>query len=189
MQTSFRDNAIQRNRLLLKLTLLWAMGSTIAVLVLAALCFYVIAHHETHWLPVCTGEELSIGGSSYSPGYLKEMTAKAADLRLTYNPETIESRYKALSHLIPANHAEAFQRLLEAEKGAVFSKDMSSVFYAERIDVDVHHAQGQISGQLVRTSHGLPLNPQQKTYLLQFSFKNGLLGLESIKEITDDKRH
>ena len=188
MQTSYRDNAVLRNRLLLKLTLLWAMGSTISVIVLTLLCFYLVKHQETHWLPVCVGDEFSIGGSSYSPQYLKEMTQKAADLRLTYNPETIESRYKMLTHLIPANHQEAFKRLLDSEKSTVLSKNISSVFYAknESISVDVQHATGKIEGELVRTSHGLQLNPKHKAYLLQFSFKNGLLGLESIKEIVDE---
>ena len=63
MQTSFRDNAIGRNRLLFKLTLLWAMSSTLAVIVLACLCFYVVGHQQTHWLPVCTSADFSIGST------------------------------------------------------------------------------------------------------------------------------
>ena len=189
MQTNFRDDAIARNRLILKLTLLWALGSTMAVMVLALLCFYVIKHKETHWLPVCTGAELSIGDSAYSPEYLAEMTKKAADLRLTYNPETIDARYRMLSHLMPANHQEAFKQLLDIERQTVITKNMSSVFYAAHVSVDVSHAQGTIEGELVRTSHGLQLKPRHKTYQLQFSFKNGLLGLQSIKEITDASPH
>lgn len=189
MQTSFRDNAIAKNHFLLRIMLLWALCTTAAVIVMSGLCFYVVTHKQTHWLPICTGSEFSIGDSAFSPTYLKEMTQKAADLRLTYNPETIESRHKTLSHLIPANHLDAFKRLLDAEKNTVLSKNISSVFYAEEVLVDVQHATGKIKGQLVRTSHGLQLKPQHKTYLLQFSFKNGLLGLESIKELIDETRH
>lgn len=188
MQTSFRDNAINRNRLLLKLALLWAMGSTLAVITLAFLCFYVVKHQETHWLPVCVGAEFSVGERSFSPEYLKEMTQKVADLRLTYNPETIESRSQTLMRLTTASHQEAFKRLLDDEKKAILSKNISSVFYAASIEVDVQHVTGKIEGELVRTSHSLQLTPQHKTYLLQFSFNNGLLGLQSIKEIVDDKR-
>ncbi len=189
MQTSFRDNAVTRNRVLLKLTLIWAMGSTVAVISLTFLCFYLVMHKQTHWLPLCTGAEFSMSDSAYSASYLKEMTQKAADLRLTYNPETIEARFLTLSHLIPANHQEALNRLLDSEKTTVIKKNMSSVFYADAIAVDVQHAQGRISGQLIRTSHGLQLSPKPKTYLLQFSFNNGLLNLLSIKEIVDATRH
>ncbi|MDP1615085.1 MAG: TraE/TraK family type IV conjugative transfer system protein, partial [Methylococcales bacterium] len=83
MNTSFRDNAIAKNRLLLKVSLTWALSSTFAVIILIALNFYTLLHRQVHWLPVCTGAEFSIGDKTYSPEYLKEMTQKVADLRLT----------------------------------------------------------------------------------------------------------
>lgn len=183
MNTSFRDNAIAKNRLLLKVSLAWALSSTFAVIILIALNFYTLLHRQVHWLPVCTGAEFSIGDKAYSPEYLKEMTQKVADLRLTYNPETIDARYTQLSHLIPANYQESFTRLLDAERKTVHEKNVSSVFYDEKVSVDVANNQGQIEGLLYRTSHGLQLKPQHKIYRVQFSFKNGLLTLVSIQEI------
>ncbi|HAU0661248.1 TPA: conjugal transfer protein TraE [Legionella pneumophila] len=183
MNTSFRDNAIAKNRLLLKVSLAWALSSTFAVIILIALNFYTLLHRQVHWLPVCTGAEFSIGDKAYSPEYLKEMTQKVADLRLTYNPETIDARYTQLSHLIPANYQESFTRLLDAERKTVHEKNVSSVFYDEKVSVDVANNQGQIEGLLYRTSHGLQLKPQHKIYRVQFSFKNGLLNLVSIQEM------
>lgn len=183
MNTSFRDNAIAKNRLLLKVSLAWALSSTFAIIILIALNFYTLLHRQVHWLPVCTGAEFSIGDKAYSPEYLKEMTQKVADLRLTYNPETIDARYTQLSHLIPANYQESFTRLLDAERKTVHEKNVSSVFYDEKVSVDVANNQGQIEGLLYRTSHGLQLKPQHKIYRVQFSFKNGLLTLVSIQEI------
>ena len=189
MQTSFRDHAIAKNRLLFKLTLLWAIATTVAVLALSALCCYAMLHRQVHWLPICTQTEFSIGESAYSPSYLKQMTEKVADLRLTYNPETIDARYAMLIHLLPANYQESFKKLLDTEITTVHEKGISSVFYAEQIAVDISHHQGQIAGLLYRTSHGLQLNPQHKTYQIQFSFNHGLLALNSIKEISDAKHH
>lgn len=185
MQTSWRDNAVAKHKLLLKLTLAWAMSASVGVVILASFCFYAITHRQIHWLPVCTGSEFSIGDAAYSPEYLKKMTEKVADLRLTYNPETIESRNTVLIHLIPANHQEAFKRVLDTERKTVVDKNISSVFYAEHVSVDLKLNQGQIDGLLYRTSHGLQLQPKHKTYTIQFSFKNGLLGLESVKEMSN----
>ncbi|WP_058495580.1 TraE/TraK family type IV conjugative transfer system protein [Legionella drozanskii] len=184
MNTSFRDNAIAKNRLLFKLTLIWALSSTLAVIVLSALNFYTLLHRQVHWLPMCTGAEFSLGDKAYSPQYLKEMTQKVADLRLTYNPETIDTRYTMLSHLIPANYQESFTKLLDAERKTVHEKNISSVFYSERVSVDVNKNQGQIEGLLYRTSHGLQLKAQHKIYRLQFSYSEGLLNLASIQEIS-----
>ena len=183
MNISFRDNAIARNRLFLKLTLVWALSGTFAVIVLAVLNCYTLMHRQVHWLPMCTGDEFSIGASSYNPAYLKKMTQKVADLRLTYNPETVESRYTLLADMIPASHQESFTRLLDSERKTIQEKKVSSVFYGEKVLVDVAKNQGQIEGLLYRTSHGLQLKPQHKTYRVQFSFQNGLLNLVSIQEI------
>ena len=189
MQTTYRDDAIAKNRLLFKFTLLWAMSTTLAVIVLSLLCLYAMKHRQVHWLPICTGLEFSIGDSAYTPAYLKQMTEKVADLRLTYNPETIDARYRTLIHLIPGNTQESYKKLLDREIATVHEKNISSVFYAERLAVDVKTNQGQIAGLLYRTSHGLELKPQHKTYQIQFSFKNGTLGLQSVKELNDAKHN
>jgi conjugal transfer pilus assembly protein TraE len=78
---------------------------------------------------------------------------------------------------------------LNIEITTVHEKNISSVFYAEKVAVDVAHHQGQISGLLYRTSHGLQLNPQHETYQIQFSFAHGLLSLNSIKEASDATHH
>ncbi len=185
MQTSYRDHAIAKNRLLFKLTLLWAIATTFAVVALSILCFYALSHREVHWLPMCVENEFSLGESTYSPSYLKQMTEKVADLRLTYNPDTIDARYAMLTHLLPANTQESFKKLLDTEITTVHEKNISSVFYAENVAVDVVHHQGQIAGLLYRTSHGLQLNPQHKTYQIQFSFQQGILALNAMKEVSD----
>ena len=130
-----------------------------------------------------------MGDATYSPTYLKEMTEKVADLRLTYNPETIESRYALLLHLTPANRQEGFKRLLDSEREVVIAKNISSVFYVEKVTVDVKRVEGKLEGLLYRTSHGLQLQPEHKTYQLQFNYKNGLLGLLSIKEMVNATEH
>lgn len=183
MNTSFRDDAIAKNKLILRLTLIWALSSTLAVIILSGFCVYTLTHRQIHWLPVCTGGDFSIGMSTYSPSYLRKMTKKVADLRLTYNPETIEARHAMLLHLVTAKHQDSFNKQLDTEHIAVHEKNVSSVFYDEKISVDVFHHQAQIEGLLYRTSHGLQLKPQRKRYQVQFSFTNGLLELLSIKEV------
>jgi conjugal transfer pilus assembly protein TraE len=185
METTFRDDAIARTRLMLKLAIAWGFSSSLAVIALSVLCWYAVKHRETHWLPLCTGSELSIGERSYSPSYLKEMTLKVADLRLTYNPETINPRYEQLVHLVPANQQEAFKKVLEPEVATVKEKNISSVFYTEKVEVDVAKHAARIEGLLYRTSHHLQLNPERKIFVLQFSFSNGLLWPQSIKEISE----
>lgn len=187
MNTTYRDNAILKSRILLKMALLWAGFASVAVLVLSGLCFYLLKHKQTHWLPVCVPSGFDISESDYSPSYLKEMAKKAITLRLTYNPETVESRFTALVHLIPADRQEAFKKILDVEAKAVKEKNISSVFYEDEIAMDLNRGQVKIKGTINRTSHGLQIKPKYKQYLLQFSFNNGVMWLKSVKEITDEK--
>ncbi|RUQ96648.1 TraE/TraK family type IV conjugative transfer system protein [Legionella septentrionalis] len=187
MDTDYRDNAIVRSQLLLKMTLVWALSSSLAVVVLSFLCLYAFKHKQVHWLPVCGVSEFNLSESNYSPSYLKEMAIKVINLRLTYNPETVDSRFMSLIHLIPASRQEAFKKILDAEREAVQEKNISSVFYEEEIAADTALQQVKINGFLYRTSHGLQVKPQYKTYLLTFSFKDGVLWPESVKEIENAK--
>lgn len=183
MNREFRDNVLLKNKVLLNVALAWALSATLAVAILGGLCFYVINNKETHWLPICTEEGLFLSNSTYSPSYIKEMTKKVIQLRLTYNPETIASRFNSLVHLIPASHQEAFKTLLDAEIAVAKDKNISSVFYEEAIEIDVNTLQAKVKGILNRTSHGLEVKPQIKMYLVEFAHKKGLMWPKAIKEI------
>lgn len=185
MDTRFRDDAIAKNRLALKLTFLWALLSSMSLILVTLLCFYGIKHQNVRWLPLC-GVDFEVGDLAYSPSYLQEMAKKVADLRLTYNPETVASRFNALVHLAPINKQEPLKKVLDQEIKTIIRKNISSVFYSQKISVDIKHHQANIEGELCRLNHGLEMKPEHKTYLLTFTFKDGLLSPDSIKDITHD---
>lgn len=187
MDTNYRDDAILRARLLLNMTLVWAISVSVAVIILAGLCWYAFKHKSVHWLPVCASAEFSVSDMDYSPSYLKGMTKKVMNLRLTYNPETVQARFLSLLHLMPANRQEGFKKILDEDAQVILEKNISSVFYEEDIAVDVKLHQAKIKGFLYRTSHGLEVKPQYKTYLVTFGFKNGVLWPESVKEVEHEK--
>lgn len=183
MNRLFRDNVLLKNKVLLNLTLAWALSATIAVFILGGLCFYVVKNKETHWLPICAEDGYFLGNSSYSPSYIKDMTKKVIQLRLTYNPETVASRFTSLVHLIPASHQEAFKKILDSEVSVVKEKNISSVFYEDGIEIDLSNVQAKVKGTLNRTSHGLEVKPQHKEYLVQFAYLQGMMWPKSIQEV------
>lgn len=188
MDTSFRDNAIERCQLLLKMALAWALSMSIVVIILSGLSFYAFKHKQVHWLPVCTASAFSLGETAYSPSYLKEMSKKVMDLRMTYNPETVASRFVSLLHLIPVERQEDFKKILDEEVKTVQNKNISSVFYEEVIAVDSKLHTAKVKGYLHRTRAGLQIKPQYKLYQIQFAFKDGMLWPRSIQEIQDENR-
>ena len=188
MDTNVRDNALAKSRLLLNLTLIWALGSSLLAIILVFLCSYLVLHKETHWIPICVSEKFQISEKSYSPSYLKDMAERVVDLRLTYNKDNTQSRFNTLLMLTDVAHQGAFKELLDNEQKTIENKDVSSVFYVNETSVDITHQKAQVRGVLHQASRGIALKPEFKIYELKFSYKSGLLGLLSMQEVNDDKR-
>jgi conjugal transfer pilus assembly protein TraE len=185
MKTDFRNNQLSKQRMMVLMTLCWAVSATLGVVFLGSLCLYLAKTQQTHWLPVCTESELTLGASSYSPSYMKEMAKKIMNLRLTYNPETVEGRFASLAYLIPAKEQQAFKKLLDEEALSIKENEISSVFYEENFAPDLKLNQAKIDGELHRAKHGVWLEPKKARYLIQFSFNQGQLWPQSIKELDD----
>jgi len=187
METRFRDDALARNQLALRVTFVWAVIASASLLIVGIMGLQLYKHKETHWLPLCTDGAFSIGESSYSSSYLQQMAKKVADLRLTYNPETVVSRYRVLTHLATPSMQEALNQQLRIEISAIKKKNISSVFYPESIAVDTAHNSAKLKGLLHRSSHGLQLSPVPKIYLIKFVFQSGVLSPVSIEEVSHEK--
>ena len=183
MEISYRDDAISKNKRLLKLSIVWALMASFSLVLMIMLCFYLIVHKETHWLPFSSNTPFSIGEKSFSPSYLREMSEKIASLRLTYNADIIDERYQQLLHFVEIDKAEAFKKILHQEAKTVHEKNISSVFYMEKLSVIPNESKVILKGTLSRTSHGLMIEPKNKTYVMQFSYSGGLLWLHSIKDM------
>ena len=187
MDTGFRDNTIAKNRLVLRLTFIWAIATSLVSVILAGLCFYVVVHKETHWLPMCTRGQYQISQKYMSPNYIRDIAERVVDLRLTYNKDTVESRFDALLMLIEPSHMESLKNLLKDEQKTIIAKDIASVFYVEEIALDIPHQRAKIHGKLIQTSHGIALPDALKTYELTYTYKSGLISILSMKEVADEK--
>lgn len=183
MDTKFRDDAISRSRLAFRVTLVWAILSSASLLVVSIMSFHLYQSKPVRWLPVCGMNEFSLSTNAYSPSYLRQMAKKVADLRLTYNPETIESRYSTLVKIAEPSAQEALSKLISAEIEVIKKKNISSVFYPEKVKIDTAHHVAQVEGSLQRSTRGLLIKPVYKAYQINFSFHEGELSLVAIKEM------
>ena len=115
------------------------------------------------------------------------MAKKVADLRLTYNPETIESRYGALLRIAEPRAQEELAKILNNEINVIKEKNISSVFYPEKVKIDSVHHVAQLDGLLQRSTRGLLIKPVYKAYQINFAFHEGELSPVAIKEIQSEK--
>lgn len=184
MITGKRDNIIARQQRLIRLTFGWAVSSSVAVILLIGLSGYAFLSRPIKLVPM-TGNTMAISDINYSPEYLLDSAKKILQLRLTFNPSTIQQQYRELVNVTAIAFQEKLKEKLHQEIDVVNHKEIASVFYVTDSHVDVSRHFAVISGDLLRSSHGIALTPEQKRYEVQFGF-NGSLALQSIKEITNE---
>lgn len=187
MDIRFRDNTLAQNRLILRLTFIWALSSSLIAIILVFLCVYINSSRETHWLPMCLSGQYQISQRHASPNYIKDVIEHAIDLRLTYNKDTVESRFDAFLMLVAPNQVESLKALLKEEQKTIIAKDIASVFYIERITLDVSKHKAVAHGKLVETSHAVTLPDAHKVYELSYQYHAGLISILSMKEVHDEK--
>lgn len=166
---------------------MWAISTSVVAVILAGLCFYMLLHKETHWLPMCSSGQYQISQQTMSPNYIRDIVERVVDLRLTYNKDTVESRFNALLMLVEPSHIESLKGLLNDEQKIIVAKNIASVFYVDTIALDIAHQTAKIHGVLIQTSHGIALPDAIKTYELTYSYKSGLISILSMKEVADEK--
>ena len=168
---------------MMRLLLAWAVSSSVSLIVVSLLCGYAMLSRPIKLVPF-SGHEMSISDLSYSPEYILDSAKKVAQLRFSFNPETIKNQYRDILNLTDLQYQPFVKAKLAREVEVVTHKEISSVFYVKEYHVDVSKNIAVLKGELDRSSHGIRLAPIQKSFEFKFSF-NGSLYLESIKELSD----
>lgn len=181
MDMQKRGNIIARQKKMMRIVFAWAISSSIALVVMSLLCGYAFLSRPIKLVPM-TGREMSISDMAYSPEYLVESAKKIAQLRFTFNVDTIKQQYAELVNITQIKYQDPLKEKLKQEISVVNHKEITSVFYIKNIKVDLPNNSAVVTGELDRSSHGVPLKSEIKSYKIQFAFK-GTLALESIKEV------
>ncbi len=187
MDIRFRDNTLAQNRLILRMAFIWALSSSLIAIILVFLCVYINSNRETHWLPMCLSGQYRISQQHASPNYIKDVIEHAIDLRLTYNKDTVASRFDAFLMLATPNHIESLKALLKEEQKTIVSKNIASVFYVEGIALNINKHKAIVDGTLSETSNSVALPSLHKSYELYYQYSGGLISILSMKEVHDAK--
>lgn len=181
MKTQVRDDAIAKNRKLVKTLTLACVAQSLSIIVLVFLVINALHSKTIVYQPVISGQ-YSLSERTFSPGYLRDMASDIAQLRLTWQPDTIQARYQRLLALVAPDRVASVRAGLNQEIQAVEKRRMSSVFYEHHVLVDVKHQAALVAGELQRLDDGVLLPLVHKTYQIQFHYVGGTLQVLSITE-------
>lgn len=184
MIISTRDDVVVRKNRLIKILFSWAVSSTVILFVMTLLCGYAFLSRPIKIVPF-NGNSFSVSDRDYSPAYLSEMARKVAQLRYTFNPETVSSQYASLYNSADIKFISSLKDSFSKEIITIKHKEISSVLYIaeSRAFPEGHYAI--VKGKLERSSHGIHLSSNNKKLKVKFNF-NGTLNLNSIEDVSDE---
>ena len=184
MNIGVRDDIVLRQNRTIKLLFAWAASSSITLLLMACLCGYAFVSRPIKIVPF-SGVGFSVSDRDYSPEYLSEMARKIAQLRFTFNPETVSSQYASLYNSAASKDVQSLKDAFNKEIKIIKHKEISSVLYITESKAYPKGHYAIVKGKLERSSHGIHLSSKNIKYKVSFHF-NGTLNLKSIEDIGDE---
>lgn len=182
MKTQHRDDAIERNKQTVRVLTMACLAQSVAILALGGLSLYAFTAHEIVYQPTLGGVSYTLSQRRFSPAYLQAQASNIMQLRLTWNPTTIEPQYQQLMSMAAPQALQTIRPLLNAEIKTVKKRAMRSVFYQTRVIVDPKQQLAQVFGTLERIDDGVVLPAVKKAYWVSFDYRSGSLQIVSIKE-------
>lgn len=182
MKTQYRDDAIERNKQTVRILTIVCIAQSVVILALAGLSLYSFTAREIVYQPTLGGASYTLSQRRFSPAYLQAQASNIMQLRLTWNPTTVEQQYEQLLSMTAPQALQTIRPLLNAEINTVKKRAMHSVFYQTKVIVDPKQAVAQVFGSLERIDDGVVLPAVKKAYWVMFDYRSGSLDLVSIKE-------
>lgn len=168
-----------------KVLILLSGGMLLTNLIMVGLFYWVEIHKEVIVIPAVVNQPFAISDTSVDGAYLEQMALFFTYLRFNVNPNNIDMQQHILEQYLAPEVEGEIQDLLADEDNAVKANKISSQFYLNGITVDPDALTVEVSGTLNKTVGNLNLAPQNKDYLLKFSYHYGRLQLTDFEEIAN----
>lgn len=136
-------------------------------------------------VPMNLNSPMSVSNNTVSSQYLDESAISFIDLRLNFDPSTIDKNHQIILHFVSSDSYKKIKSTLDQEAKLVKSQGISSSFYINEIELDQKTLSVLISGTLKRSVVDKSLKAVKSTFLITFENDDGLL---TIKKFVEEKQ-
>lgn len=187
MRATNRKDALQIATLLNRLLLIGCLVLLTTTTILGSGITYMALNQPRTLVPPTITQETTISSQSVSDSYLNMMAEYVLLLKLNVTPENVGRNYQQLLTYISSKNYHVMQPKLLEEATEIKEKKISSFFIVRGIDVSIQHLSVKVHGRLKKYVGNRPLDPENITYLVSFSYPNGVIELDSIQRINPKK--
>lgn len=143
---------------------------------------YAHTRHETHFIPPVVSNTFSLSKARVSETYLADMTNFLVNLRFNITPNTVKNQFNSLLGWVSPEFYGELRRQLVSEVEQIKHEHLSSAFYPLSLEIDTDKFVVKITGLMKRFVGADLMKDSRETFLIQYSYKNGLLTIKNIEK-------
>ncbi len=162
--------------------LLISLGLLISNIFLVLTVGWSFSHQKRVVVPIEFKQPFVASDSTVDASYLRQMALFFIAERLNVTPTNINQSHNLILQYTDSKFYHDFLGILDKEKQAIITQDISSVFYPEEVIPNAKELNVLIKGTLAHWVGGTPITPIKKNYVIKFSYKSGNLKVVSFFE-------
>ena len=164
--------------------LLCACGSLLSVVfILTALCINLSHRQMAVLVPMNMNAPLFVSNNSVSSQYLTESALSFMNLRLNFDPDTIDNNHALILRSVAPSDYSDIKKSLDIEADFVKKQSISSSFYINGISVNKEMLSVLIDGTLARSVGDKKLSLVKTKFQINFKNDDGLLLITQFFEV------
>jgi len=147
------------------------------------LCISISHRNMTTLVPMNLNAPMTVSNNAISSQYLNESALSFINLRLNFDPDSIESDHSIILRAASPDSFNDLKKTLDEETKLVKTQSISSSFYVNDISINRKMLSVLISGTLLRSVADKPLKPIKTQFQIDFENQNGLLLIKQFFEV------
>lgn len=178
MLTGKYISAIKNSGYRSHISLMFGFGMLVSNILLGVFLFNISTVEKTIIVPPGADRKFTVEGDRLDPSYISMMTRWITILLKNYHPQSAQAQFdEAVRYMSPEYYSQ-LKAGFNAEVKRIRKKNASSVWYF--IGMDIKQNTAYITGELIGYIGSREVNRKEKTYGLQWTFKNSKMELEEI---------
>jgi conjugal transfer pilus assembly protein TraE len=172
-----KENKLSQLSARLNLMVVLVLGLMISNIILAYQSLYAARHQQREVVPYACNRGYIISESAVDAHYLNLMTENFIYTRLNVTPLNVSQNHGQLLNYIDASIYPSFKKKLAQEEAIIKTKKIASSFEITDIQSDNQKLISVVKGRLKRYVGYRELKTAEKTYHIQYHYRQGKLTL------------